>query len=520
MYSSWDSDIAEWQDSILADTELPDYYKSLLFNELYFITDGGTVWTDSVEGEPRPRARGKEERKDGGVEESHQFQQLVTVDADRQLMVIDANAASEFNHVAQNCEGDQAIIGQFLYLEGHEYLMYNTYDVHFYASFALLQLWPVLELSIQRDFARAVAVEDMDLRTMLGDGHVRPRKLAGSIAHDLGSPCEHPWKKPNIYNFQDVSQWKDLGPKFILQVYRDHMFVIKNTSKSSNPSKFLAALYDTCKRVMESCRRFDRDHDGMIENDGVPDQTYDIWSVTGVSAYCGGLWCAACSAMAAMAYCMDDAEAAALYDDLAAKARAVYDEQLWNGRYFNYDNNGGYSHDSIMADQLAGQWYCRVCDLPPVTEPAKAFSSYRTIFEHNVERFGNGRLLGAVNGMRPNGEVDSSALQAREVWTGTTYAVAAAMLLEAKALTTADAVPALADDDQLALVRMAFTTAQGIYEAGWKEFGYWFATPEGWERSGNYRSLGYMRPLAVWAIHFAWEKCYRSSSTANRGVVL
>lgn len=45
--------------------------------------------------------------------------------------------------------------GQFLYLEGHEYLMYNTYDVHFYASFALLQLWPQLELSLQKDFLRA-----------------------------------------------------------------------------------------------------------------------------------------------------------------------------------------------------------------------------------------------------------------------------------------------------------------------------------------------------------------------------
>lgn len=35
---------------------------------------------------------------------------------------------------------------------GHEYRMVNTYDVHFYASFALIQLWPNLELSIQYDF--------------------------------------------------------------------------------------------------------------------------------------------------------------------------------------------------------------------------------------------------------------------------------------------------------------------------------------------------------------------------------
>ena len=30
--------------------------------------------------------------------------------------------------------------------------MINTYDVHFYASFALIQLFPELELSIQYDF--------------------------------------------------------------------------------------------------------------------------------------------------------------------------------------------------------------------------------------------------------------------------------------------------------------------------------------------------------------------------------
>ncbi len=36
--------------------------------------------------------------------------------------------------------------GRFAYLEGHEYRMFNTYDVHFYASFALIKLWPNLQL--------------------------------------------------------------------------------------------------------------------------------------------------------------------------------------------------------------------------------------------------------------------------------------------------------------------------------------------------------------------------------------
>ncbi len=50
---------------------------------------------------------------------------------------------------------DRHNVGKFLYLEGLEYLMYNTYDVHFYASFALTMLWPFLELSLQQDVAVA-----------------------------------------------------------------------------------------------------------------------------------------------------------------------------------------------------------------------------------------------------------------------------------------------------------------------------------------------------------------------------
>ena len=47
---------------------------------------------------------------------------------------------------------------------------------------------------------------------------------------------------------------------------------------------------------------------------------------------------------------------------------------------------------------------------------------------------------------------------------------------------------------------------EGIHDAGWQEFGYWFSTPEGWEASGNYRSMGYMRALCIWAIEFARQQ--------------
>lgn len=55
--------------------------------------------------------------------------------------------------------------------------MYNTYDVHFYASFALIQLFPQLELSLQRDFKAAVLEEDLTERCMMGEGCLAPRKV-------------------------------------------------------------------------------------------------------------------------------------------------------------------------------------------------------------------------------------------------------------------------------------------------------------------------------------------------------
>jgi non-lysosomal glucosylceramidase len=371
----WEHAIVEWQQPVLEDSSLPSWYRALLFNELYFMTDGGCVWTCTTEGNEWL----------GG-------ENLAIVGRDGGEVIVYEALAMQLNKRLQGGLGEQDTVGQFLYLEGHEYLMYNTYDVHFYASFALLQLWPQLELSLQRDFARAVFMEDRRVRVTLGDGSTHPRKILARVPHDLGSPSEHPWASINAYNFQDVSKWKDLGPKFILQVLRDFVFV---SATNTSSGAFLADMYPACKAVMEGCLAFDVDGDGMIENEGVPDQTYDIWCVRGVSAYTGGLWCAACSAMVQMAQTMGDDDTAYRFAELSARAHRVYESALWNGRYFLYDNSAGRASDSVMADQLAGHWYARACGLHPIASPAQALSTLRTIFELNVRTFGRGELLGA-----------------------------------------------------------------------------------------------------------------------------
>ena len=177
------------------DTFLPPYYRSQLFNELYFLADGGTVWTDTAAGVTNTNSDGDGTRtggfKTGGGEvvsnsggewpvgvvrscdaagkglfqqlsEQQQEQpehphrqtmaavrllQIAMVAHDAALRLGNSSSHSHHDRSSQQSPnqpssqgisksfvtaGDQRLVGQFLYLEGHEYLMYNTYDVHFY----------------------------------------------------------------------------------------------------------------------------------------------------------------------------------------------------------------------------------------------------------------------------------------------------------------------------------------------------------------------------------------------------
>ncbi len=449
----WETQIVAWQRPILDDPALPDWYKMALFNELYYIADGGTWW---VEGTPPHPERS------GSVSLALAGNRAAAEDAPSFLR-------------GREAEGEGEPHGHFAYLEGHEYRMLNTYDVHFYASFALAMLWPQLELSLQRDIAAATLAEYPDTFRAHWSGKLARRKVAGAVPHDVGWPDEDPWRLVNGYPLHDVNRWKDLNPKFVLQVYRDYL--------ATGDMQFVADVWPAVEAAMAYAAQFDRDGDGLIENDGEPDQTYDTWSVRGPSAYTGGLWLASLAAAAALAELMGREQLAAQYRQTLARGQAAFRQKLWNGRYFNYDASRSRQQDSIMADQLAGQWYARACGLAGIVEPTQARSALHMVFAHNVLGFAGGRL-GAVNGMRPDGRVDTTSMQSQEVWPGVTYGLAAAMLQEG-------------------LAEAAWQTAKGVVMTTYHDRGYWFQTPEAWDRHGNYRAIAYMRPLAIWAMQWA-----------------
>ncbi|KAJ6326210.1 hypothetical protein OIU78_013333 [Salix suchowensis] len=505
-YKQWEEEIEKWQDPVLKDEKLPEWYKFTLFNELYFLVAGGTVWIDSS----LPSA----DTRNG----HHQSRELETTGIKVTEPQVNCNGGAvnhttTYHHNTTNfeqkennkafhsnctCEDESAVsremgnldhtldpftsldplsddVGRFLYLEGVEYIMWCTYDVHFYASFALLALFPKIELNIQRDFAKAVLSEDGRRVRFLADGSVGIRKARGAVPHDLGT--HDPWNEMNAYNIHDTSKWKDLNPKFVLQVYRDFA--------ATRDMSFGVDVWPAVRTAMEYMEQFDRDNDGLIENDGFPDQTYDAWTVHGVSAYCGCLWLAALQAAAAMAIQLGDKYFAELCKSKFAKAKSAFESKLWNGSYFNYDSGSSSNSKSIQADQLAGEWYMASSGLPPLFDDVKIRSALNKIYDFNVMKVRGGKM-GAVNGMHLNGKVDETCMQSREIWSGVTYAVAATMILSGM-------------EDK------AFTTAEGIFTAGWSEegYGYWFQTPEAWTIDGHFRSLIYMRPLAIWGMQWA-----------------
>ncbi|XP_013187208.1 non-lysosomal glucosylceramidase [Amyelois transitella] len=521
-YENWEKQLAEWQDPIFTNSNIPDWLKSALMNELYFIADGGTIWFDVHDEYPESDPR-------------HDF-------------------------------------GLFGYLEGHEYRMYNTYDVHFYASFALAQLWPNLQVVLQYMYRDTITQETEKCRPSLYNGKTVKFKIKDSIPHDLGDPEGIPFSNINAYNIHDVSEWRDLNLKFILQVLRDYRLLRGHTAPFGNKryrsiayiddvrdgteddlysrstgqadsetvasetatvvqdnspvvvgrsyavgdildllyrnterepegggehsqphgpvatvwdsERYLSDMYDACVTLLRRAMLWDKDGDGLIENGGFPDQTYDAWVMRGPSAYCGGLWVASVCAVKTMARILGREADEREFSKWLEQAARSYEDKLWNGNYYRFDVRQATSR-TVMADQLAGHWYLRASGIHESVFPdANVKKALSTIYNNNVLKFNEGRM-GAVNGYVTGaaGHVDTTAIQSEEVWTGTTFGLAAVMIYEG-----------MRDE--------AFVTAGGLYKT-LSEMGLAFETPEALYENGNHRSIAYMRPLAIWSIYQA-----------------
>jgi non-lysosomal glucosylceramidase len=422
--AAWSDAIDAWQAPYVNDASKPLWYRGELFNELYIVADGGSLWGRPVESDPKTP-----------------------------------------HSVA--------------FMECFDYPYYATLDVRFYGSLPLLKFWPDIDKQVLRQFSDTVPQDSPDKYMWVWKSiqdksqALRTRKTKGSVPHDLGVPEEDPIFQPNQFDWQNTTDWKDLNSKFVLMVWRDYVF------SGRKDAEFLRYTWPSVQQAIEYLRKYDRNGDGIPENDGFPDQTYDEWVVRGESAYCGSLWLAALRAGEEMAKVLGDPAAAAHYHDLFTRSQASYVKKLWSGSYFRYDTGSDY-RDSIQSEQLAGQWYATMTGLGDLVSPEMQRSALQKVFDNNVMKFGKGEM-GAVNGIGADGTILRTNEQVQEVWTGTTFGVAAHMLA-------------------VGMTEQAYHTAWGVYHVVYESKGYWFRTPEAYDDTGNYRASMYMRPAAIWAM--------------------
>lgn len=420
-YSRWQAQIQAWQAPILCQPELPDWFKMALFNELYDLTSGGTLWSAADQRDP---------------------------------------------------------YGQFAVLECLDYRWYESLDVRLYGSFGLLYLWPELEKSVMRAFARAIPTADPTPRR-IGYNHAEAvRKVADAVPHDLGAPNEHPWEKTNYTSYQDCNLWKDLPSDFVLLVYRDFLLT------GASDREFLQECWPAIQAALNHLKTFDLDGDGIPENSGAPDQTFDDWRLQGISAYCGGLWIAALEAAIAIAKILGVQDGAATYQTWLDQARPLYQEKLWNGRFYRLDSGSG--SDVVMADQLCGQFYARLLNLPDVVPEDCARAALATIYDACFLKFQEGKF-GAANGLRPDGSPEKpDATHPLEVWTGINFGLAAFLV-------------------QMGMKAEAWRLTEVVVGQIYKN-GLQFRTPEAITAVGTFRACMYLRPMAIWAIYGVLER--------------
>jgi non-lysosomal glucosylceramidase len=437
----WSEAIDAWQAPYVDDESKPLWYRGMLFNELYVLADLGSFWGKPV-------------------------------------------------------GADQAAPATYSFMECFDYPFFETLDVRFYGSMPLIKFWPELDKRVLRGFADTVplGLHDRMMWTWksLQDGKLafRERKTKGAVPHDLGVPQEDPFFQINQFSWQDTNGWKDLNSKFVLMVYRDYVLT------GGKDADFLRYTWPSVEEALAYLGKFDRDGDGVPDNDGYPDQTYDTWLVRGDSAYSGSLWLASLRAAEEIAKKLGHQSAAAGYRAKFAKGQASYIAKLWNGSYFRYDTESEY-RDNIQADQLAGQWYADLTGLGDIVPPEMRRKSLRVIYDNNVMKFANGEM-GAVNGITRDGALVKTNEQVQEVWTGTTLALAGFMLAEG-------------------MREEAFRTAWGIYHVSYETKGYWFRTPEAWDITGNYRASMYMRPAAIWAMEMTGPPRQAAGRTSTAG---
>ena len=220
----------------------------------------------------------------------------------------------------------------------------------------------------------------------------------------------------------------------ILAAYREYL--------TSPDGEWLKPHWPRVKKAMEfAIATWDPDENGALS--GVQHNTLDV-NVSGSTSWLGTMYVAALRASSVMAGLQGDAETQARFSRLADAGAKLQNETLFNGEYYIQiqDESPQYDYaNGCSIDQVLGQWWANQLDLGWIYPVDRVRSAMRALIKYNF----HDNYRGIAQAPRKFVHDDDAGLQtiqwpreadrpqpftmyADEVWTGTEYSAAAAMI--------------------------------------------------------------------------------------------
>ena len=280
--------------------------------------------------------------------------------------------------------------GNFGLWEGLGFCGLHTTDITYHASFSLVNLFPDLQ---KKQMKMGAAYQRKD----------------GRVHHLF---------KPDMKRTDKSFERVDMNMQFVLMVLRDYLF--------TGDRDYLTSLWDNVKRAMDSTQKLDTDGDGLPDSD-TKKNTYDAWNFSGTPTYIAVLWLAALRAAAIIARRVGEESYADRWEELLAKGKKALEEKLWNGEYYNLWRNSDTTDESLMTDQLDGEWFLRMMGVEGNIADDRVRDVVKIIFANNFDSEA-GLINATCSANRKTTIHTYKNCQTTAVWTGIGYAFSALAL--------------------------------------------------------------------------------------------
>jgi len=207
-----------------------------------------------------------------------------------------------------------------------------------------------------------------------------------------------------------------------------HVHLIDRLWQRDLSTAVLQEFYPSAKKAIDYAKGLDRDGDGLLdlEPDPVPNQFYGAWFWYGTATHVNGFWLAALAMLERMAGVIGDAETANECRTLRQTGSRSLEEKLWaRESYLLYnDPANGRRSDTVLANQLAGEWCGHLHGLPEIFPPDRVKQTLATIKRLCIPL----TKAGVLDAARPDGSIDrSGSPQSDGVFTGECVCVAATL---------------------------------------------------------------------------------------------